>query len=126
MLITNIIWENLLLMTINKMMFQSTLNFQCYYQASSILHAFYLVQRQKVKNLISSNLIHEAGSFISSTSYAKEVVVTEIFHFFHQQIWQEDFAGGDLLMSTNLELLPVVFLSQADSVRLSTWLIGFF
>lgn len=82
--------------------------------------------RQKLKTLISSNLIHEAGSFLSSTAYAKEVVATEIFHFFHQQIWQENFARAHLLISTSLELLPVVFLSQADSVRLSTQLIGFF
>lgn len=56
--------------------------------------------------------------FSFSTAYAKEVVATEILIFFHQQIWQEDFAGAHLLISTNLELLPVVFLNQADSVRL--------
>lgn len=41
--------------------------------------------RQKLKTLISPNLIHEARSAISSTAYAKEVAVKEIFHFFHQQ-----------------------------------------
>lgn len=71
-----------------KMMFQSTWKFQCCYQASSISHTFYFMQRQKLKTLISSNLIHEAENFLSSTAYAKEVVATEIFHFFHhiQQI----------------------------------------
>lgn len=49
-----------------------------------------------------------------------------MFNFFHQQKWQEDFIGIHLLVSTNLVLLPAVFLTQADSVRLSTWLTGFF
>lgn len=82
--------------------------------------------RQKLKTLISPNLIHEAWSFISSTAYAKKIAVQEIFHFSHEQKWQEDFAGTHLLINTNLELLPAVFLSQADSVRLSTWMMWFF
>jgi len=77
-----------------------------------------------LKTLISPNLIHEARSFISSTAYAKEVAVKEIFHFFHQQKLQQDFVGTHLLISTTLELVPAVFSCQADSVRLNTWLTG--
>lgn len=82
--------------------------------------------RQKLKTLSSPNLIHEAWSFISSTAYAKQVAVKEIFHFFHQQKWEEVFAGTHFLRSTNLELLPAVFFHQADSVRLSIWVMKIF
>lgn len=82
--------------------------------------------RQKLKTLISPNLIHEAWSFISSRAYAKQVAVKEIFGFFHQEKRQEVFAGTHFLISTNLELLPAVFFHQADSVRLSIWVMRFF
>lgn len=58
---------------------------------------------------------------------AKQVAVKEMPIFFlHQQKRQVDFVGTHWLISTNLVLLPAVFLSQADSMRLSIWLTGYF
>lgn len=108
-------------------MFQSTLNFQCCYQTSSISRAFFLNEETETENL----------NFFLTSSTRQEVLFLPQLMQRKQQLQKYSISytnrydkrtllGAHLLISTNLELLPAVFLSQADSVRLSTWLIGFF
>lgn len=83
--------------------------------------------RQKLSTSASPNFFHKGWSFVSPAAYAKQVAVKEMPIFFlHQQKRQVDFVGTHWLISTNLVLLPAVFLSQADSMRLSIWLTGYF